>query len=317
MSTSSLLFPTISSTTQPSSLKRFNPTHALVNRIGSSPSTTNGSEEDSSFKTHIICVMESIVYLGDIGETTTPENIERMSHVLHPEIVIDLADIQQALNFGTKKAIFTWSSKISNTWAIDTKNIETYTQNNTYVQFLRSMANDTKSRMERIRAHFNATKRKLNPVVSYSKVFQDNQNQNQGETATLQFSDLGLKPNQYDPSINIAKFVTYHDQACQNPTSIHYAARLIYKSLSAKIKESNDVESSQPQETDSKLDLIERGHKMITIGAVKLQMNTDAKDAPQWKSSSFSIENTIPSGEKPSQLSSFAIVPPKSSFVKS
>jgi hypothetical protein len=84
--------------------------------------------------------------------------------------------------------------------------------------------------------------------------------------------------------------------------------------MSIKIK--TDIPFDDPDAiNESKLDLIEKGHKLISMGAAKLKMN-QIKDAPSWKSSSFSIENTIPSGEKPSSLSSFAIVPPRKTLTQ-
>lgn len=314
-----MLFPTISSSVNPQRTMTggghgtsnvIRPGSLLVNRVESAiPQSIDVTE--SEFKARIITVMEAIVYLSDIGEQTTPENIARMGHLLHREAILDLADVEQTLKYGLSKSIFTWGSKMANTWIIDSKNIGITTQNNTYLQFFNSLANDSKGRIDRIKMHFDATKRKRNPILSYSQVYQDTNIQEKMQEANLTFSNLGLKPNVFDPTTIPSSYSSYHKHACLAPTSIHYAAREITKRLLSQLKEyETNIEDEQTKEKLTNLDLLEKGQKLLDMGVAKTKQPS-SDSGPKWLHSSFAIENTIPSGERPGCLSSFAIVPPK------
>lgn len=290
----------------------------LVNRVNDRMTNVNDNLTDDEFKklkAAIISVMESIVYLGDIGEQATPENIQRMaSNCLHTEIVLDLADVFQALDYGSKKAIFTCTSRISQTWAIDTKNIDLYKDNNEYSQFLLSLASDSKNRSKRIKEHFDATKRKINPIVSYSQIFQEGSKQDSAnEQARVQFSDLGLKENVPDPASDPSSYVSRHEYAVLYPTSIHYAARHIIRGFTQMLTQSGEVVDIDDNQNLSKLDLLEKGAKILSTSPTTTTETATStstnKDGPTWKTNVFPIQHAISSGKKPGKLSGFSIVP--------
>lgn len=295
----------------------------LMNKVNDRMTNLSDNLSDDEFKklkAAIISVMESIVYLGDIGEQSTPENIQRMaSNCLHTEIVLDLADVLQALDYGSKKAIFTCTSRISQTWAIDTKNIDLYKDNNEYSQFLLSLASDSKNRSKRIKEHFDATKRKINPIVSYSQIFQEGSKQDSSnEQARIVFSDLGLKENVADPASDPSSYQSRHEYAALNPTSIHYAARHIIRGFTQMMNQSGEIVDFDDNQSLSKLDLLEKGAMILSTtptvpssNKVNQQSgnNDSNKDGPTWKTNVFPIQHAISSGKKPGKLSGFSIVP--------
>lgn len=288
----------------------------LVNRVNDRMANVSDNLSDDEFKklkAGIISVMESIVYLGDIGEPATPENIQRMaSNCLHTEIVLDLADVLQALDYGSKKAIFTCTSRISQTWAIDTKNIDLYKDNNEYSQFLLSLASDSKNRSKRIKEHFDATKRKINPIVSYSHIFQEGSKEDHAnEQSRVVFSDLGLKENVPDPASDPSSYVSRHEYAALYPTSIHYAARHIIRGFTQMLNQSGEIVDIDDNQNLTKLELLEKGAKILSSAPTTQTSDTtnSTKDGPTWKTNVFPIQHAISSGKKPGKLSGFSIVP--------
>lgn len=313
----SLTFPSLSSTASIllGSGKSSSTGVGFVNRV--IDRIDQGSElSDKDLKGYIIMVMEAIVYLGDIREPTNPENITSIiSNVLHPEVEISLADVHQALSHGSKKAIFTWSSKNANTWTID-KNINSFKDNHEFVSFYQSLSIDTENRTRKIKQLFDATRRKRNPIVAYSQTFQEGSASGANSEEGLIFSDLGLKDDAFDPASDPGNYVSYHARACLAPTSIHYAARKI----TLKLLEQAAIVYDDPNKQLSTLERLKKGHEnLINSGTTLAQPSTKRQTpsqlmqqggtgGPTWTSNKFAFEGVRSSGQKPGFLSSFSIV---------